>query len=111
VQSLRKGGCDENSCWKKYPHKPPSKSSTEDSGLLLDEELLVCNINVDYTYYVTENIENTYYCVRITEDGQLDDLASRIGIVESLMIQEDPLMANPYIEFCDASNKKRMMQA
>jgi hypothetical protein len=59
-------GHDESSCWKKYLHKAPSKSSMEASGAFLEEELLVCNIKVDDTYCITENIENTYYCVPIT---------------------------------------------
>jgi hypothetical protein len=57
-----------SSCWKKYPHKTPSKSSTETSGVFLNKELLVCNINVNYTYYVTENVENVYYCIPIVQD-------------------------------------------
>jgi hypothetical protein len=63
-----KPGYAKSSCWKKYRHKAPSKSSTEASGVFLDEELLVCTIDVDDTYYVTENVENAYYCVPIVED-------------------------------------------
>jgi hypothetical protein len=36
----------ERCCWKKYPHKALSKSSTEASRAFLEEELLVCNIKV-----------------------------------------------------------------
>jgi hypothetical protein len=64
----RKPGHAESNCWKKYPHKAPSNSSTEASGVFLNKELLVCNINVDGTYYIAENIENAYYCVPIAED-------------------------------------------
>jgi hypothetical protein len=74
--------------------------------VLLDEELIVCNNDVDDTYYVAENVENSYYCVSILEDGQLDDLASWMGMVESHMGQEDPLIADPYKELHDVSNEK-----
>jgi hypothetical protein len=57
-----------SNCWKKYPHKPASKSSMEASGTFLEEELLGCNIKVDDIYYITENTKNAYYCVPITED-------------------------------------------
>jgi hypothetical protein len=80
-----RNGHNESSCWKKYLHKAPSKSSTEASGSFLDEELLVCNIEVNDTYYVTENSENAYYCVPITEGRQQEDLASWMGLVKSLM--------------------------
>jgi hypothetical protein len=61
----------ESNCWKKYPHKAPSKSSTKASGAFLEKELLMCSIKVNDTYYVsTENVKNTYYCVPITEDGK-----------------------------------------
>jgi hypothetical protein len=49
----------ESNCWKKSLHKAPSKSCTESSGAVLEEELLVCNTEVNDTNYVTENIENT----------------------------------------------------
>jgi hypothetical protein len=102
----RKPGHVKSSYWKKYPHKAPSKCSTEASGVFLNNKLHVCNIDVDDTYYVTENVENIYYCTLIVEDGQLDDLASWMGMVESHMGQEDPCTADPYEEICDVSNKK-----
>ncbi len=100
-----KPGHAESSCWKKYPHKAPSKSSTEASGVFLKKELLVCNFDVGDTYYVTENVENAYYSVPIIEDGQWDDLASWMGMVESHKGQEDQLIADPYEELRDVSNK------
>jgi hypothetical protein len=102
-----KPGHVQSSCSKKYSHKASSKSSTEAPGVFLDEELLVCNININDTYYVPENLENTYYYVPITEDGQWDDLASQMGLVESHMGQEVPPTADPYKEFHDVSNKKK----
>jgi hypothetical protein len=81
----RKPGHAKSSCWKKYPHKAPSKSSTEASGEFLNEEQHVCNIDANDTYYITENVEYAHYCVPIIEDGQLDDLACRMGLVESHM--------------------------
>ncbi len=66
----------------------------------------MCNIDVDDTYYVTENVENAYYCFPIIEDRQWDDLASWMGMIESYMGQEDPLIADPYEEIHDVSSKK-----
>ncbi len=65
----------------------------------------MCNLNVNDTYYVTEDVKNAYYCVPILEDGQRDDLASWMGLVESHMGQENPLKADPYKEICDVSNE------
>jgi hypothetical protein len=53
-----KPGHAKSSCWKKYPHKTQSKSSTGASGVSLNKELLVCNINVNDLNYITENVEN-----------------------------------------------------
>jgi hypothetical protein len=39
------------------------------SGKFLDEELLVCHIAQDKIPYVTQGIEEAYYCVSIIEDG------------------------------------------
>ncbi len=64
------------------------------SGVFLEEELLVDKIKVDDTYYITENVENAYYCVPITENGQWEDLESWMGLIESLMGKEDPLIAD-----------------
>jgi hypothetical protein len=70
------------------------RTSTEEGGSPTDD-----------TYYITENIWNSYYCVPIAEDGQWDDLTSWMGM-ESHMGQKDPLMADPYKELRDMSNKK-----
>ncbi len=66
-------GHTENDCWKKHPHKAPSKSSLEASGAFLDEELLVCKIAVNDATYITQDVENAQYCVPIVKDGQWDD--------------------------------------
>jgi hypothetical protein len=73
-----KPGHVESSCWKKYPHKVPSKSSTKASGVFLNKELHVCNININETYCITENIENTHYCIPIIKDRQWVDLGYHI---------------------------------
>jgi hypothetical protein len=52
-----KPGHKEEDCWKKHPHKSPSRSSTEALGTFLDEEILVCNIVQDEMPYVMLNIE------------------------------------------------------
>jgi hypothetical protein len=44
--------------------------------------LLVCKIYVKYTYFVTENVENAYYCVPIKEDGKWDDLSDWLELQE-----------------------------
>jgi hypothetical protein len=101
-----KPGHAESSCWKKYLHKAPSKSSTEASGVFLDEELLVCNINI-MTHTTTQRTWRMHTIASpIAEDGQWNDLASRMGMVESHMGQEDPLIADPYKELRDMSHKK-----
>ncbi len=66
----------------------------------------MCNIDVNDTYYITEKVENAYYCIPTAEDRQWDDLASRMGIVESHMGHKDPPIADPYKELFDVSNKK-----
>jgi hypothetical protein len=64
-----KPGHKEEDCWKKLPHKTPSRSSTEALGTFLDEDLLVCNIAQDEIPNVMQDIEAAYYCVPIIEDG------------------------------------------
>jgi hypothetical protein len=64
-------------------------------GNFLDEELLVCNIVQDKMPYVRQDVEAAYYCVPIIEDQQWDNLDSWMGLVESIMGQEGPLMADP----------------
>ncbi len=60
-----KPGHKEEDCWKKYPHKAPSRKSTEALGMFLDEDLFVCNIAKDKMPYVTLDAEAAYYCVPI----------------------------------------------
>jgi hypothetical protein len=60
----------------------------------------VCKIEVNDTNHVTENVEDTYYHVPITDDGQWEDLESWMG-------PEDLIMADPYKEFYDASRDKK----
>jgi hypothetical protein len=93
-----KPGHKEKDCSKKHLHKAPARSSTEALGMVLDEELLVCNIAQDKVPYAMQDVEAAYYCVPIIEDGQWDDLDSRMGLVESIMGQEGPLMADPCAE-------------
>jgi hypothetical protein len=64
----------------------------------LEEELLVCNIAQDKVPYIMQDVEAAYYCVFIIEDGQLNDLDSWMGLVESIMDQEGPLMADLYAD-------------
>ncbi len=52
-----------------------------------------------------QDVEATYYCVPIIEDGRWDDLDSRLGLVESIMGQEGPLMADPSEEQMALNNK------
>ncbi len=77
-------------------------------GTFLDEELLVCNIVQDEMPYVMQDVEAAYYCVSIIEDGQWDDLDIGMGLVESIMGQEGPLMADPCTEEQMPSNSKKM---
>ncbi len=104
-------GCKEDDCWKKHPHKVPSRSSTEASGKFLDEEVLVCNIAQDEIPYVTQDTEAAYYCVPVIEDRRWEDLDSWMGLVESLMGQQGPLMADPCKEEHVMSNNKKANDA
>ncbi len=89
-----KPGHKEEDFWKKHPHKAPSRHSMEASGTFLDEELLVCHIAQDKMPCVTQDIEEAYYCVPTIEDGRWDDLNNWMGLVESRVSQEGPLMAD-----------------
>jgi hypothetical protein len=91
-------GHKEEDCWKKHPYKAPTRSSMEALGMFLDEELLMCNIAQEEVPNITQDVEATYYCVPIIEDGCWDDLDSQMGLVESIMGQEGPLMADPCTE-------------
>jgi hypothetical protein len=64
-----KPGHKEEDCWKKHLHKAPPRHFTEASGMLLDEELLVCHIAQDKMPYITQGIEEAYYFVPTNEDG------------------------------------------
>jgi hypothetical protein len=100
-------GCKEEDCWKKHPHKAPSRRSMEASGMFLDEKLLVCHISQDELPYVTQGVEQAYYCVPIIEDGQWDDLNNRMGLIKSIVSQEGPLMADPCsVEQMTSNNEK-----
>jgi hypothetical protein len=55
-----------------------------------------------------QDIEAAYYCVPITEDGQWNDLDSWMGLVESIMGKEGPLMADPCAEEQMKLNDKNM---
>jgi hypothetical protein len=103
-----KTGHKEEDWWKKHPHKVPSRWSTEASGTFLDEELLMCHIAQDKIPYVTQGIEEAYYCVPITEDWRWDDLINRMGLVESIVGQEGPLMADPCSEEQMMSNHEKI---
>ncbi len=103
-----KPGHKEEDCWKKHPHKAPSRSSTEASGKFLDEKLLVCNIAQDEMPYITQDVEAAYYCVAIIEDRQRDDLDSWMGLVKSIVGQEGPIMADPCSEEHMTSNNKKI---
>ncbi len=103
-----KPGHKKEDCWKKYPHKAQPRSSTKASGTFLDEELPVCNIAQDKMPYVMQDVEAAYYCIPIIEDGQWDDLDSWMGLVESIMGREDPLMADPCTEEQMTSNNEKI---
>jgi hypothetical protein len=97
----------ENDSWKKHLHKASSKSSLETSEIFFNEELIVCNIAVEDATYVMQDIETTDYCSPVMEDGQLDDLNSKMDLIESLTNQEGPLKADPCKEDHVMSNDKK----
>jgi hypothetical protein len=73
-----------------------------------DEELLVCNIAQDKMPYITQDVEAAYYCIPIIEDRQWDDLDSRMGLVESIVGQEGPHMADSCAEEQMTLNNKKI---
>ncbi len=77
-------------------------------GTFLDEELLVCNIAHDKVPYVMQDVEAAYYCAPFIEDGQWDDLDIWMGLVESIMGQEGPLMADPCAEEQMTANNEKI---
>jgi hypothetical protein len=101
-----KPGHKKKDCWKKHPHKAPSRCSTETLGMFLDEKLLVCHIAQDKMPYITQVVEEVYYCVPTIEDGQWDDLNNQMGLVESIVGQEGSLMAGPCSEEQMMSNNE-----
>jgi hypothetical protein len=103
-----KPGHKEEDCWKKHPHKASPRHSTEASGTFLDEELLVCHIAQDKMPYVTQGVEEAYYCVPTIEYGQWDDLNNWMGLVDSIVGQEGPFMADPCSEEQMMSNYEKI---
>jgi hypothetical protein len=87
-------GHKEEDSWKKYPHEAPPRRSTEASGTFLDEELLVCHIAQDKMPYAMQGVEEAYYCVPTIEGRRWDDLNNWMGLVENIMGQEGPLIAD-----------------
>jgi hypothetical protein len=67
----------------------------------------VCNIAQDKMPYIMQDVKAAYYCVPIIEDGQSDDLDSWMGLVESIVGQEGPLMADLCTEEQMMSNNKK----
>jgi hypothetical protein len=68
----------------------------------------VCHIAQGAMSYVTQGIEEAYYCVPTIEDGQWDDLNNWMGLVESIVGQESPLMADPCSEEQMMSNNEKI---
>jgi hypothetical protein len=58
--------------------------------------------------YVTQSIEKAYYCVPIIEDKQWDDLNNQMGLADSIVGQEGPLMADPCSEEQVKSNNRKI---
>jgi hypothetical protein len=75
--------------------------------MFLDEELLVCHIAQDKMAYVTQGIEEAYYLVPTIEDGRWDDLNYWMGLVNSIVGQEGPLMADLCSEEQMMSNNEK----
>jgi hypothetical protein len=73
----------------------------EASGAFLVKELILCNINFNDTYYITENIEDAYYCVPTIDNGQWNDLDSQIDLAELLI-------AEPYKGLYDVLYSKKI---
>ena len=76
--------------------------------MFLDEELFVCHIAQVKMPYVMQGIEEAYYCVPTIEDKQWDDLNNQMGLVESIVGQEGPLMADPCSEEQMMSNNEKI---
>jgi hypothetical protein len=58
----------------------------------------MCHIAQDEMPYVTQGVEEAYYYAPTIEDGQWDDLNNWMGLVDSIVGQEGPLMADPCSE-------------
>jgi hypothetical protein len=54
----------------------------------------VCHIAQDKMPYIMQGIEEAYYCVPTIEDRRWDDLNNWMGLVDSIVNQEGPLMAD-----------------
>jgi hypothetical protein len=55
-----------------------------------------------------QGIEEAYYCVPTIEDRWWDDLINRMGLVDNIVGQEGPLMADPCSEEQMTSNNKKI---
>jgi hypothetical protein len=58
--------------------------------------------------YITQGIEEAYYCVPIIEDGRWDNLNNWMGLVKNIVGQEGPLMADPFSEEQMMSNNEKI---
>ncbi len=68
----------------------------------------MCHIAQDRMPYITQNVNEAYYCVPTIEEGQWDDLSNWMGLVESSVGQEGPLMADPCSEEKMMSNDDKI---
>ncbi len=68
----------------------------------------MCHIAQDKMPYITQGIEEAYYCVPTIEDGRLDDLNNRMGLVDSIVNKEGPLMADLFSEEQMTSNNEKI---
>jgi hypothetical protein len=69
----------------------------------------MCHIAQDKMPYVTQGIEEAYYCVSTIEERQWDDLNNWMGLVNSIVNQEGPFMADPCSEEQMPSNNEKIM--
>ncbi len=68
----------------------------------------MCHIAQDEMPYVTQGVDEAYYCVPTIEDGQWDDLINWMGLVDSIVGQEGPLMAYLCLEEQMTSNNEKI---
>ena len=57
---------------------------------------------------IAQDIKEAYYCVPTIEDGRWDDLNNWMGLVESRVSQEGPLMADLCSEEQMTSNDEKI---